>query len=86
MAIYLAQKYACHVTTTTISTEQFNYVNERIHTLNLQDKITLLNQDYRHLKGHFDKIVSIEMIEAVGHQYFDIFFANAMNYLNQAGY
>lgn len=85
LAIYLAQTYACHVTTTTISTEQFNYVNERIHTLNLQDKITLLNQDYRDLQGQFEKIVSIEMIEAVGHQYFDTFFGKCDQLLKPGG-
>ncbi len=85
LAIYLAQQYNCHVTTTTISNEQYQYVKERINALNLSDKITLLNQDYRQLKGQFDKIVSIEMIEAVGQEYFDMFFKKCDDLLKPDG-
>jgi cyclopropane-fatty-acyl-phospholipid synthase len=66
MAIYMAQKYGCRVTTTTISKEQLAYAKQRVHELGLQDQITLLEQDYRDLEGRYDKLVSIEMIEAVG--------------------
>lgn len=69
MAIYIATHFGCQVTTTTISEEQHDYVASKIAELNLQDKITLLKQDYRHLDGEFDKLVSIEMIEAVGEKY-----------------
>lgn len=85
LAIYLAQNYGCRVTTTTISDEQYRFVEARILKLNLQDRITLLNQDYRKLQGKFDKIVSIEMIEAVGHQYFDAFFAQCDHLLKPGG-
>jgi cyclopropane-fatty-acyl-phospholipid synthase len=66
MAIYMAQQYGCKVTTTTISEEQFAYTEQRVKALGLEDKITLLMQDYRDLDGEYDKLVSIEMIEAVG--------------------
>jgi cyclopropane-fatty-acyl-phospholipid synthase len=85
MAIYLAQTVGCHVTTTTISDEQYQYVSQRIHDLNLENKITLLKQDYRKLAGQFDKVVSIEMIEAVGHQYFDLFFTQCDRLLKPDG-
>ena len=65
-AIHAAKNYGCRVTTTTISDNQFQYASELISKEGLEDKITLLSQDYRELKGSFDKVVSIEMIEAVG--------------------
>jgi len=74
LAIFLAQKYGCRITTTTISDQQYQYVKEKIEQLNLNHQITLLKQDYRDLKGQYDKLVSIEMIEAIGHQYFGQFF------------
>lgn len=85
LAICLAQQYQCHVTTTTISTEQYQHVKQRIDELHLHDKITLLNQDYRELAGQFDKMVSIEMIEAVGHEYFDGFFKKCDTLLKPGG-
>ena len=84
-AIYAAQHYGCHVTTTTISNEQYHYVNNRIRALNLEDKITLLNKDYRLLGGQFDKLVSIEMIEAVGHQHFPTYFDTCRRLLKPGG-
>ena len=64
-AVYAATHYGCRVTTTTISTEQFEYAKRRVAELGLSDRITVLNEDYRDLSGTFDKIASIEMIEAV---------------------
>lgn len=69
MAIYAAKHYGCQVTTTTISEQQYQYAKARIADEQLEDKITLLKQDYRNLSGQFDKLVSIEMIEAVGKNY-----------------
>jgi cyclopropane-fatty-acyl-phospholipid synthase len=69
MAIYMTQHYGCHVTTTTISDQQYAYAKDKIEALGLSHKITLLKQDYRNLKGTFDKLVSIEMIEAVGQRF-----------------
>ncbi|AOE48968.1 SAM-dependent methyltransferase [Kangiella sediminilitoris] len=73
MAIYAAKNYGCSVTTTTISEEQFQYAKARVEEEGLTDKVTVIKQDYRDLKGHYDKLVSIEMIEAVGHQYLDTY-------------
>ncbi len=72
-AIYAARRYGCHVTTTTISDEQYVYAQKRIEEEGLQDSITLLKDDYRVLKGQYDKLVSIEMIEAVGPQFLDVY-------------
>ncbi|GGX61018.1 SAM-dependent methyltransferase [Saccharospirillum salsuginis] len=74
LAIHAARHYGCRVTTTTISEEQFHYARERIHEAGLDDRITLLKEDYRDLTGRYDKIVSIEMIEAVGHDYLPSYF------------
>lgn len=73
MAIYMAKNYGCQVTTTTISEEQFAFTQQRINALGLSHKITLLKQDYRLLQGRYDKLVSIEMIEAVGKAYLPTF-------------
>jgi cyclopropane-fatty-acyl-phospholipid synthase len=73
-AIHAARHYGCRVTTTTISGEQRRLAQERVAAAGLGDRITVLLQDYRDLEGTFDKLVSIEMIEAVGWQYFDTFF------------
>ncbi|KIF49325.1 SAM-dependent methyltransferase [Vibrio owensii] len=69
MAIYMAEQYGCQVTTTTISEEQHAYAEQKIKERGLEDKITLLKEDYRNLTGTYDKLVSIEMIEAVGKQF-----------------
>lgn len=77
MAIYAAKHYGCKVTTTTISDEQFDYAKQQIASEGLQHKVELLKKDYRLLEGmdgKFDKLVSIEMIEAVGHQFYKRFF------------
>jgi cyclopropane-fatty-acyl-phospholipid synthase len=73
-AIYAAKNYGCHVTTTTISQAQFELALARIQAENLGERITVLLQDYRELTGEYDKLVSIEMIEAIGYQYYDTYF------------
>lgn len=70
-ATHAAKNYGCQVTTTTISAEQHAFAASKFAAEGLADQITLLDQDYRQLTGHYDKVVSIEMIEAVGHQYLD---------------
>jgi cyclopropane-fatty-acyl-phospholipid synthase len=85
MAIYAAKHYGCKVTTTTISEEQYKYAMERIKKENLEDKITLLMKDYRDLEGQFDKLVSIEMIEAVGWKYYDTFYEKCASLLKDDG-
>ncbi|HEY1064913.1 MAG TPA: cyclopropane-fatty-acyl-phospholipid synthase family protein, partial [Pirellulales bacterium] len=84
-AIHAAQNYGCRVTTTTISQEQFQLANERIVAAGLQDRIEVLLKDYRELEGRFDKLVSIEMIEAVGRQYFDVYFRQCSDLLKPGG-
>jgi len=74
LAVYAAQNYGCRVTTTTISLEQHAYACERVREAGLEERVTVLLQDYRELRGSYDKLVSIEMIEAVGWQYFPTFF------------
>ncbi len=85
LAIYAAQNYGCKVTTTTISDAQFDYANERVNQLGLTDKITLLKKDYRELTGIFDKVVSVEMIEAVGLEFLPSFFQQCNNRLKTGG-
>jgi cyclopropane-fatty-acyl-phospholipid synthase len=85
MAIYAAENYGCKVTTTTISREQLEHAQAEVKKRGLQDKITLLFEDYRDLSGQFDKLVSIEMIEAVGHEYFDTYFNCVSNLLKPDG-
>jgi cyclopropane-fatty-acyl-phospholipid synthase len=84
-AIHAASRYGCHVTTTTISKEQFEYAQARVREFKLEDRITLLRSDYRDLSGKFDKLVSIEMIEAVGHEYLPHFFAKCAQLLHPHG-
>ncbi|MCG3880867.1 cyclopropane-fatty-acyl-phospholipid synthase family protein [Psychrobacter sp. Ps3] len=84
-AIYAASHYGCHVTTTTISDAQFDEAQARIDAAGLSDKITLLKEDYRNLSGQYDKLVSIEMIEAVGCEYLPTFFAKCNDLLKPTG-
>ncbi len=74
MAIHAATHYGCRVTTTTISREQYDFAKARVAELGLEDRITLLLEDYRALTGQFDKLVSVEMIEAVGHDFYSSYF------------
>lgn len=84
-AIYAAQNYGCKVTTTTISNEQHAYAEDKIKALGLSNQITLLKQDYRLLTGEFDKLVSIEMIEAVGHHYLETYLKKCAQLLKPDG-
>lgn len=85
LAIHAARHYGCRVTTTTISREQYEHAKERVAHANLSDRITLLLDDYRDLRGEFDALVSIEMIEAVGHQYLDTYFSRCSALLRPHG-
>jgi cyclopropane-fatty-acyl-phospholipid synthase len=85
LAIHAAQHYGCRVTTTTISQEQHRYAVEKVAKLGLGDRITLLTSDYRDLTGTYDKLVSIEMIEAVGANYLDTYLAQCARLLKPAG-
>jgi len=85
LAIHAAERYGCRVTTTTISREQHDFAKEKIAARGLSDRITLLLEDYRDLKGQFDKLVSIEMIEAVGAKYLDTYFRKCSSLLKPTG-
>lgn len=85
LAIFAAKNYGCKVTTTTISEEQYQYTQDLIKKEQLQDKITLLKKDYRLLEGKYDKLVSIEMIEAVGKEYLPTFFKKCSSLLKDQG-
>ncbi|GAA6135975.1 cyclopropane-fatty-acyl-phospholipid synthase family protein [Oceaniserpentilla sp. 4NH20-0058] len=84
-AIYAAKNYGCKVTTTTISEQQYIYAANEVKLNGLESKITLLKQDYRNLEGKFDKLVSIEMIEAVGWKFYDTFFSKCASLLKSNG-
>ena len=85
LAAYAASRYGCRVTTTTISREQREGALRRIADAGVSDRVTVLLEDYRDLRGQYDKLVSIEMIEAVGWQYFDEFFRRCSKLLTDDG-
>jgi len=85
MAIYAATHYGCRVTTTTISQEQYKLASERVRAAGLEDRISVLLKDYRDLDGQYDKLVSIEMIEAVGHDFYDTYFGKCAALLKDDG-
>lgn len=84
-AIYMAKTYGCKVTTLTISEEQYKLAKERVAKEQLEDKITILVKDYRLMEGKFDKIVSIEMLEAVGEEYYNEYFKKCSDLLTKDG-
>lgn len=83
--MHAAQHYGCKVTTTTISKEQYEFTKARVEAAGLSDQVTLLLEDYRDLTGVYDKLVSIEMIEAVGHEYYDSYFSQCSRLLKPHG-
>jgi cyclopropane-fatty-acyl-phospholipid synthase len=85
MAIHAASKYGCRVTTTTISREQFEFASASVEEAGLQDRVTVLCEDYRNLTGQYDKLVSIEMIEAVGHEFYSNYFRCCSQLLKPRG-
>ena len=84
-SIHAAQNYGCNITTTTISDKQYQFAVNRIKKLGLSDKITVVQKDYRLLNGKYDKIASIEMIEAVGHKNVPTYFEKVSNLLKDGG-
>lgn len=85
LAIHAARKYGCRVTTTTISEQQHQLATQRVAEAGLADRVTVLKKDYRDLEGRYDKLVSIEMIEAVGWQYYDTYFRKCGELLKPGG-
>ncbi|MGE8059325.1 class I SAM-dependent methyltransferase [Pseudomonas sp. NPDC089547] len=85
LAIHAAQQHGCRVTTTTLSAAQHAHTLQRVKALGLEQRITVLLEDYRDLRGRFDKLVSIEMIEAVGHRYLPTYFRQCAALLKDDG-
>ena len=85
LAVHAAERYGCRVTTTTISAEQHRRAVQRVHEHGLGDRVTVLLDDYRDLRGAFTKLVSVEMIEAIGWRYFDTFFQVCSRLLTDDG-
>jgi cyclopropane-fatty-acyl-phospholipid synthase len=84
-ALHAASRYGCRVTTTTISPSQHERARERVRAAGLDDRITVLLEDYRDLRGRYDRLVSIEMIEAIGHRQFETFFRRCGDLLASDG-
>lgn len=85
LALHLAKRTGCRVTTTTISRQQYDLANQRIAEAGLTDRVRVLLSDYRDLTGTYDKVVSVEMIEAVGHHYYDTYFGAITRLLKPHG-
>jgi cyclopropane-fatty-acyl-phospholipid synthase len=85
LALHAARHFGCRVTTTTISREQWKLARERVREAGLEGRIEVLCEDYRDLTGTYDKLVSIEMIEAIGHDYHDTYFARCAQLLKPEG-
>ncbi len=85
LAIHAASRFGCRVTTTTLSDAQYAHTRQRVQELGLESRIQVLREDYRDLRGRFDKLVSIEMIEAVGHRYLPDYFRQCAALLKDDG-
>jgi cyclopropane-fatty-acyl-phospholipid synthase len=85
LAVHAARNYGCKVTTTTISDEQYKLATEKVIEAGLDNRITVLKRDYRDLTGQYDKLVSVEMIEAIGHQYMRTYFEKCCSLLKPDG-
>jgi len=84
-AIYMAKTYGCRVTSLTISEEQHKMAVERVAAEGLSDRVSILIKDYREMEGTFDKIVSVEMLEAVGFNFMDVYFKKCHDLLKKSG-
>ena len=84
-ALHAARNHGCRVTTTTISREQYRKAQERVRQAGLEDRITVVMEDFRDLEGQYDKLVSIEMIEAIGHELFEAYFRKCSDLLKPGG-
>ncbi len=85
LALHAAGRHGCRVTTTTISRQQYDYARARVDAAGLGDRVEVLFEDYRELRGRYDKLVSVEMIEAVGHRWYDKFFRTCSDLLAPDG-
>ncbi len=85
LAIHAARHHGCRVTTATLSHEQYAYAKAWVEREGLADRVTVVQRDYRELEGQYDKLVSVEMIEAVGAQFYAEYFARCSRLLKPAG-
>jgi cyclopropane-fatty-acyl-phospholipid synthase len=85
MAIHLVKEYGCEVTTLTLSKEQKKLCEKRFQEHNIEDSVNVLLKDYRDMQGQFDAVIAVEMFEAVGCEYFDVFFKKCEKLLNPSG-
>lgn len=84
-AIRAARQYGCRVTALTISRQQFEYANKKVIEAGLTNQVEILMKDYRHMEGRFDRVVSIEMVEAVGHEFLPVYFGCISRLLKEDG-
>ena len=84
-AIRAAEKYGCKVTALTISQRQFEFAQKRVREAGLSDRVEIVLKDYRHIQGEYDRVVSIEMVEAVGHNYLPVYFSRISELLRDDG-
>jgi cyclopropane-fatty-acyl-phospholipid synthase len=84
-AVHAARRYGCHVTTTTTSLRQYGYARERVRRAGLDDRVTVCSDDYRDIRGEFDKVIAIEMIEAVDWREYDAFFTRCRELVSDSG-
>ena len=85
LAVHAARNFGCRVTTTTISPAQHRFAAQRVIEAGLQDRVDVLLEDYRNLEGRFDKVVSVEMVEAVGHEYLPVYFSTLNDLVREDG-
>ena len=85
LAVHAARRFGCRVTAITVSKEQHRFARERVADSGLGDRVEVLLMDYRRVQGRFDKIVSVEMVEAVGHDYLERYFAACSRLLREGG-
>ena len=85
MAMHLVKEYACEVTTLTLSKEQKKLCEDRFKEHNIEESVNIMLKDYRDMEGQFDAVIAVEMFEAVGREYFDVFFKKCEALLNPSG-
>ena len=85
MAMHLVKEYGCEVSTLTLSKEQKRLCEQRFSEHDMEDSVNVMLKDYRDMKGQFDAIIAVEMFEAVGREYFDVFFKKCEELLSEDG-
>ena len=83
--MHLVKEYGCEVTTLTLSKEQKKLCEDRFKEHNIEESINIILKDYRDMEGEFDAVIAVEMFEAVGREYFDVFFKKCESLLKLSG-